>query len=194
MKMRQAKDSAEIFDLISKLSSEAEWSDEDLKEALWEEGVDSDHLVKQVMTGVKQWLDAPAPKIDSNEESESQSIGEALPLLGMLKNSTGRSAIAIAKSMDVSVAFLSAVARYPTAVPDSWREELAGRAERSLGIDSKAFMESMSRAVPRGIAAFRERHSYSTTEITYKGVLERSGMSSKAKQFWLELATKAKSR
>ena len=54
MRKRTDKASAEILDQINKASSETEWAAQELDEALRENGVDPDQLVRSVITNIRR--------------------------------------------------------------------------------------------------------------------------------------------
>jgi hypothetical protein len=54
-KKEPAKDSAELFRRIRRLSCEAEWSDEELREGLREEGINPNELVGRILADVKRF-------------------------------------------------------------------------------------------------------------------------------------------
>jgi hypothetical protein len=181
--------STEVFAQISELSGEAEWTVEELDAALREDGVDPNRLVSMVMEDVRPLLGGT----EHNAEYEGATLGEALPLIGMLKNATGLSLTAIAKAINVTSGFLSEIARHPKSIPESWREEITTRAARSLNVDANLVRESMTRNLPQVGYALREA-SHSADAATYRGILDRSGMTPSDKQFWLNLVTRESSR
>jgi hypothetical protein len=180
--------STDVFAQISELSGEAEWTLEELDAALREAGVDPNRLVNMVMEDVRPLLGSAA----HDAEYEGATLGEALPLIGMLKNATGLSLTAIAKAINVTSGFLSEIARHPKALPESWREEITTRAARALNVDATLVRESMMRNFPQVDYALREA-SHSADAATYRGILDRSGMAPKDKQFWLNLAAQESS-
>ncbi|MGB8510321.1 MAG: hypothetical protein WCD76_18230, partial [Pyrinomonadaceae bacterium] len=93
----------------------------------------------------------------------------------------------IAREMDVPVAFLSAVGRYPNVVPMSWRRELADRAERKLKVPAPVVMNSFEHPYQEQMAASRDG-AYETENVTYENILDQAGMAGEARQFWLSLA------
>jgi hypothetical protein len=115
-----------------------------------------------------------------------------LPLLGILRKYTGLRPSAIARAMHVSVAFLSAVARYPKAVPESWRLELAARAERIWQIARSEILASFEHPFTQAIAASRNT-PYAAEAVSYHEILDRSGLSPEAREFWLKLAAEKSS-
>ena len=184
--------STDVFNHISELSGEAEWTVEELDTALREDGVDPSRLVNMVMADVRPLLGGAARGVEHDAEYEGATLGEALPLIGMLKNATGLSLTAIAKAINVTSGFLSEIARHPKAIPESWREEITTRAARALNVDTNLVRESMTRSLPQVNYALREA-SHSADAATYRGILDRSGMTPKDKQFWLSLATRESS-
>lgn len=184
--------SADVFDHISELSREAEWTVEELDAALREDGLDPNHLVNMVMADVRPLVADAARGVEPDAEYQSSSLGESLPLIGLLKNATGLSLTAIAKAINVTSGFLSEVARHPKAVPDSWREEIATRVARALRVEANLVRESMTQGLHQGDYALREA-LHSADAATYRGILDRSGMNPKDKQFWLTLAARESS-
>ncbi len=124
----------------------------------------------------------------SRGQKESAGSGAPLPLLGFLREHTGLRPNAIARAMEVSVAFLSALARYPRAVPRSWRLEIAARAERIWQIDPRQILSSLERPFEQAVAASRDT-PYPAEAISCREILDRSGLSPEAREFWLKLAT-----
>jgi hypothetical protein len=174
-------DSSELLHRISRLSSEAEWTTEELRDALREGGVDPDHLVRRVMTDIEPLLAAsPHPQPTSLR-----------PLLGALRQQTNLPPSAIAKAMDVSVTFLSAVSRSPKVVPERWRQELASRAERALQVDQRLVMASLTQPFQYELAASRDTPYATEVVRSYEDILERADMPAEARQYWRTLAEDA---
>ena len=173
-----------ILEQIGELSAEADWTDEELDAALLEDGVDPDTLVHKVMAEI-------APFLENRSETSSVidfSVGGSLPLIELFRKSTKLSLSAIAKVLDVSTGFLTEIARHPTAIPQKWREELITRATHSLNIDRTLICQALTTVWPERGRALSE--GYRPAEvITYRGILDRSGMTSNEKQFWLNLAS-----
>ena len=182
-------DSTELLHRLSRLSSEAEWTTEEVQEALREGGVDPEQLVCRVLTQVKRLLqESPAPSPQDPADAPEASEGEAsLPLLGELRQRTRLPPSAIAQAMKVPVTFLSAVARYPKAVPESWQQELAARAEHTLRVDRRIVLRALTHPGQYEMAASRDT-PYSTEAVSYEEILAQAGMSPEATQFWRTLA------
>jgi hypothetical protein len=173
-----------ILEQIGELSAEADWTDEELDAALLENGVDPNTLVHSVMTEI-------APFLENRRETSSVidcGVGGSLPLIELFRKSTNLSLSAIAKVLNVSTGFLTEIARHPTAIPQKWREELIIRATHGLHIDQTLIYQALMTALPeRGLALSQ---GYRPADvITYRGILDRSGMTSNEKQFWLNLAS-----
>lgn len=176
--------SIDILERIGELSAQAEWTDEELDKALLEQGVDPYELVRMVMTEIE-------PILQNRSELSRVTdvgVGGSLPLIEVLRRNTNLSISAIAKTMDVSAGFLIEIARHPTAIPDKWREELINRATRLLDIEPTLIRRTLMTALPEHGAGLGQI-SRPTDTITYRGILDRSGMGRKEKQFWLNLAS-----
>lgn len=185
-KRKPITDSAELFRRINRLGGEAEWTDEELREALREGGVDPDQLVNGVRAKFEHLK-------NSSQEASPQATGvkketlAPLPLLGELREQTGMRASQIAEAMDVTVPFLSAVARYPKAVPAPWRDELVTRAQRKLpGVKADPLRRSIEHPFQAEMAANRDM-PYATEEVDYENILSQSGLTDDQKQFWRSL-------
>jgi len=180
-------DPSDLLHHIRRLSCEADWDGDELDEALREGGVDPHHLVSRVMADIQRHLQAessaPPPPADR--------AGPALPLLVALRDSTRLQPSAIAAALEVPVPFLSLVSRHPTAVPMTWRQELARRAEQRLEIDQEAVLQSFASAFQFDLAARRETSYPSNTVQHYEDILERSDMTPEVRQFWQHLAGEA---
>ncbi len=182
--------SGEILNRISELSSEADWTDEELDQELLENGIDPNQLVNEVMTVVRKYL--PQKKETSNKINEAESDGP-LPLLGMLKKRTGLQPTVIAKALNLPVPFLSNISRYSRVVPKSWQLEIAKRAEQLLHINAKEILHCLEQRVQYNMAASRDE-PYKKDDISYQTILDRSNLSLEEKQFWLNLATEVSSQ
>jgi hypothetical protein len=166
---------AELLHRISRLSGDAEWTTAELRDTLRDGGVDPDRLVHRVMADVQPLL-----------EGAPESV--ARPLLGMLQQHTHLPPSAIARAMEVPVTFLSAVSRYPRAVPDRWRQELASRAERALQVEPDLVMASLKQPFQYALAASRDTPYATDVVSSYEDVLARSGMPAAAQHYWRTLA------
>ncbi len=178
---KSVNDSTELLHRISQLSHEAAWTTDELREALKEGGVDPDRLVSRVMADVKLLLDS-APEAQATN---------SLPLLGILRQRTQLAPSAIANAMQVPVTFLSAVSRYPQAVPLGWQQELARRAERQLQVEQRVVIDSLLQPFEYELAASRATPYSDDTVQSYEDILDRSGMSDEACAYWRDLATDA---
>src|SRR5215208_2640537 len=124
-------DSAELFRRINRLGAEAEWTTDELREALREEGIDPDRLVNNTRGKIDQLL----KKERAVDAQGADASAAPASLLAKLREHTRLPATKIALEMEVPVPFLAAIGRYPKAVPISWRKELDARAECKLGTD-----------------------------------------------------------
>lgn len=180
------KDGAELFQSINRSSAEAEWTTDELRQELREGGVDPDQLVKSArakLEELRRGSTEHAKGVEATDASVHQSV------LAELRERTGAPASQIAREMEVPVAFLSAVGRYPKVVPMSWRRELAARAERKLNVSAPVVMNAFEHPYQEQMAALRDT-AYETETITYENILDQAGMSGETRQFWLSLATK----
>lgn len=181
--------SEDILNRISELSSEADWTDEELDQELLENGIDPKQLVNEVMTVVRKYV---TPKENDNNVDE---VGknEPLPLLGLLKKRTGLRPIDIAKALNLPIPFLSNISRCSKVVPRSWQLEMAKRVEQSLRIDTKETLHCLEQQFQYNMAASRDEPYKKDDNISYKTILDRSSLSPEEKQFWLSLATEVSS-
>ena len=167
-------DGSELLHRLSRMSSVAAWTTDELRDALREGGADPDRLVRAVMADVKRQLDS-TPR----------------PLLGVLQQHTNLPPSAIAEAMQVPVTFLSAVSRYPKVVPATWREELARRAARTLRVESGVVLESLAQPFQYELAASRDAPYSTETVGSYEDILARAGMRAEVEQYWRDLAMDA---
>lgn len=176
MQERQSgTDGSELLHRLSRVSSEAAWTTNELRDALREGGVDPDRLIRTVLADVKRQLDA-APQ------------STARPLLGVLQQHTKLPPSAIAEAMQVPVTFLSAVSRYPKVVPAPWRAELARRAAHALRVEPRAVLESLAQPFQYELAASRDTPYSAETVESFEDILARAGMSAEVEQYWRTLA------
>jgi len=177
---KQIREIDELFRLINRISSEADWGDGELRDEIKASGVNPEQLV----SSVKSHIDEIRSPIHAGTRKEPSRF--PLPLLGELKRRSKLSASEIAQKLGVSVAFLSAVERNPEVIPSSWRDELAARAERALQISRDVVVAVLETPLHLEVSTFNDRLSEGM--ITYEDILEMSGMEESTKQFWLELA------
>lgn len=170
------KDVDGVFRSINRMSGEAEWHREELRDEINASGLDADRLVDNVKARVSQML----------SKSEDEIL--LLPLLNELKRRTRLSASEIALRLGVPLAFLSAMERYANLIPFGWRSELANRAERSLQISGEILLATFEVPTHPPVAALRDP-SLQHEKLNYEKILEEAGMDEAMIQFWLSLAS-----
>ncbi len=181
---KSIKDGAELFQSINRSSAEAEWTTEELRKELREGGVDPDGLVKgarEKLEELRRTSTERAAVAEAADAPVQQSV------LAELRARTGVTASRIAREMEVPVAFLSAVGRYPKVVPMSWRRELASRAERKLNVPAPVVMGAFEHPYQEQMAALRDT-AYETEDVTHENILDQADMTGEARRFWLSLA------
>lgn len=182
---KPVRDTDEMFRRINRESADAGWTGEELRDSLRAGGVDPEQLVCNVRARVEHLIrrsEGTAARVP--EEVDKTAL---LPLLREIRKRTGLMAPDIAVGMGVPLAFLSAVERYPQAVPSSWRAELAVRAERGLRISRDVVIASLEAPRWLGLAALSDASS-ADDAMSYEGILEQSGMDDDARRYWLSLA------
>ena len=107
---------------------------------------------------------------------------EARPFLAILRDATGESVEAIAASMEVTADFLVDLSDHGTVLPLKARAELVRRAAGMLDVGETEAVASFDVASVRR-AASRDR-AYPTTEVTFRELVERSGLSEEQKRYW----------
>lgn len=178
MKKRTDRSGAEVIDRISKASSEAEWSDAELDEALSENGVDTGRLVRSV-TGHVAGLVRGA--VEAGEAAR-----EPLPVLGVWREKTRLKPRAIAEALGVSVAFVSDVNRHVKDLPRRWVLTLARRAQERLGVPVDVTLRAFDSPFQFARASSRDE-AYEQTCPTCEELLRRSGMPEAEQRFWIDL-------
>lgn len=184
MKKRTDKSGAEVINEISQASTEADWSEEELDEALRENDIDPDQLVRSVISNIKQRV-KEMPNADGIEKPAAPAQ-EPLPVLGIWRERTKLKPRAIAKALGVTVTFISDVNRHVKDLPRQWLITLAGRAREALGVPEDVTMGAFDRPFEFARAASRE-DAYEETCPTCEDLLRRSGMSEEQQQYWLGL-------
>ncbi len=184
---KASRNSEDLFNRIHSLSDEAEWSVDELREVLRDEGIDPDKFVKDIKTRIKDLLKV------SPRESEQQNESASASLLPRLRLLTGLKATAIAEKMGVSVSFLSDLSSYPDVIPFGARKESAKRAAISFpGVAELDVLNSFSYALLQPAAAFRD-DPFPEEEVDFEKIVRRSDMSEEQKQYWLSLAEEEQS-
>jgi hypothetical protein len=181
---KPVEESGKLLQRISRWSSDAHWTTAELRDALRQGGIDPDHLVRQVMSDIQPLLEASDTAPDINRDVPR-------PLLVALREHTQLAPSAIAEAMDVPVTFLSVLSRYPTAVPERWRQELAHRAQRQLDMEPHVVLDAFATPLLYELAASRDTPYASDAVRGYEELLERSGLSPEARPFWQALAADA---
>jgi hypothetical protein len=177
------RNSEELFQRIHKLSDEAEWSVDELREALIDEGIDPDQLVKEIKIKIQELSNVAPPFLP-----EKQSGYDSLPLLPRLRQITGMKATAIAEKMGLSVTFLSDLSSYPDVIPFRARKELARRAVNNLpGVSERDVLDSFNFGSYQQAAAYRDT-PFPEEKIGFEKIIQRSDMSEEQKQYWFSLA------
>jgi hypothetical protein len=177
------RNSEDLFERISKLSDEAEWSVDELREALIDEGIDPDQLVKEIKVKIEELSHVSPPFL-----SEKQSGHDSLPLLPRLRQITGMKATAIAEKMGLSVTFLSDLSSYPDVIPFRARKELARRAVNNLpGVSERDVLDSFNFGSYQQAAAYRDT-PFPEEKISFEKIVGRSDMNEEQRQYWFSLA------
>jgi hypothetical protein len=96
------RSSEALIERIQRLSAEAEWSLDELREVLTDAGIDPEEFVKDIKTRIKDLLNASPER----PEQKAQDKYDSLPLLAKLRRITGLKATAIAEKMGTPVPFL----------------------------------------------------------------------------------------
>ncbi|MBO0801415.1 MAG: hypothetical protein J2P31_21555 [Blastocatellia bacterium] len=175
---RSTQNSEELFSRIRRLSDEANWSVDELRDALRAEGIDPDQLVKEIRTKIEELSDISPPQPDH----------ELLPLLPNLRRITGLKATAIAEKLGLPVTFLSDLSSHPQLVPWRARRELAKRASASLpGAGERDVLNSFDYGLYQQAAAYRDA-PFPEEEIDFEKMVRRSDMTEEQIQYWLSLA------
>lgn len=195
-------DSTELLHRISRLSSEAAWTTEEVQEALRAGGVDPDQLVCRILTQVKRLLqESPAPSsedpADAPEAEERHGQrGETVAaqpqsLLECFRARTGWKPSVIASTLEVTPIFLSDLSRYRHVVPWQAQEALADRAAQRLpNVQRTDVLQIFAHASPARVAAFRQAPYPETEPMTYAEMINHSGMPAEAQHFWRSFAEK----
>jgi len=166
-----------VFRSINRMSAEAEWHREELRDEISASGLNAERLVNNVKARVSEMLSRSGDKIS------------LLPLLNELKRRTRLSASDIARKLGVPLLFLSTVERYADIIPSAWRSELADRAERSLQVSRELVLATLE--IPAlEVAALRDP-ALRDEKLSYEKILEESGIEESERRFWLSLVSGA---
>ncbi len=126
--------------------------------------------------------------IETHRSVDGQTRAKPKPFLALVRDATGESVHAIAAAMDVTADFLVDLTENGGVLPMAARAELIRRA-RSMrvthDINEDAALESFDVLSLRR-AASRDQ-AYPASNLTYTGLVERSGLSEEQKRFWLGL-------
>jgi hypothetical protein len=110
-------------------------------------------------------------------------------LLGLLCGETGKSPTAVAAEMeDTTLGLIMMFARYPELVPSGPRRAFARRAHRAHQVSRNTITRKFEETSQFARAASRSG-AYSTDPTSYEELLNRAGLSSELRAFWLRLQT-----
>lgn len=179
MRNKKNVSSAEILDRIRRMSATAEWTDEELDEALTQSGLDPNKLASAAVSTVRRLNES----LISTKVEASESTEESVPLLGIYRKRTNLKPAAIAKALGVSATFISDLNRHAKIVPQTWRKALAGLAKDKLGIPIEITLRSFAQPFVAPRAASRD-DAYSEDTTSCEQLLDRSGMSEDKKTYW----------
>ena len=175
------RSSEALIERIRRLSDEAEWSVDELREVLIDAGIDPDQFVKDIKTRIKELLSA-------SPDRQEQSDYDSLPLLPRLRRITGLKATTIAEKMGAPVLFLSDLSSHPNVIPFRARKEFARRAANNLpGVSERDVLDSFERGLRQQAAAFRDA-PFPDEEVDFEKIVRRSDMSDAEQQYWLSLS------
>jgi hypothetical protein len=170
------RSSEALIERIRRLSDEAEWSEDELREVLIDAGIDPDQFIKDIKTRIKELL---------NASPERQERSDLLP---RLRRITGLKATAIAEKMGAPVLFLSDLSAHPNVIPFRARKEFARRAANNLpGVSERDVLDSFERGLRQQAAAFRDA-PFPDEEVDFEKIVRRSDMSAAEQQYWLSLS------
>ncbi|HEV2663930.1 MAG TPA: hypothetical protein VG324_03420 [Blastocatellia bacterium] len=178
------RNSEALIERIRRLSDEAEWSVDELREVLMDAGIDPDQFIKDIKTGIKELLNASPERPEQNAQIDFDS----LPLLPRLRRITGLKATAIAEKMGAPVPFLSDLSSHPNVIPFRARKEFARRAANSLpGVSERDVLDSFERGLRQQAAAFRDG-PFPDEGVDFEKIVRRSDMSADEQRYWLSLS------
>lgn len=176
------RSSEDLIERISRLSDEADWSADELREVLIDAGIDPEDFIKDIKTRIKELL---ATSSEEKGEQKEQPEYDSLPLLPMLRRITGLKATAIAEKMGAPAPFLSDLSSHPKVIPFRARKEFARRAANNLpGVSERDVLDSFERDFPQQAAAYRDA-PFPDEEVDFEKIVRRSDMSDEEKQYWL---------
>jgi hypothetical protein len=181
---RAPQNSEDLFKRIRSHSDEAEWSVDELREVLIDEGIDPDQFVKDIKTRIKELLNV---RPEQSEQSAQNDYGST-PLLPRLRKITGLKATDIAEKMGLSVPFLSDLSSHPNVIPFRARKESARRAANNLpGVSERDALDSFGYGSYQQAAAFRDT-PFPEEEVDFEKIVRRSDMTDEEQQYWLSLS------
>ncbi|MGH9752975.1 MAG: hypothetical protein ACREA2_09340, partial [Blastocatellia bacterium] len=166
-----------LIECIRRLSDEAEWSVDELREVLIDAGIDPDQFIKDIRTRIKEVLSASPEQPERNYDS--------LPLLPRLRRITGLKATTIAEKVGTPVPFLSDLSGHPNVIPFRARKEFARRAANNLpGVNEQDVLDSFEYGLHQQAAAFRDA-PFPEEEVDFEKIVQRSDMSDEEQRYWL---------
>jgi hypothetical protein len=178
------RNSKAFIERIRRLSDEAEWSADELREVLTDAGIDPDQFIKDIKTRIKDLLNASPERPEQNPQDDYAS----LPLLPRLRLITGLKATAIAEKIGTPVPFLSDMSSHPNVIPFKARKEFAMRAVNNLpGVSERDVLDSFEHGLHQQAAAFRDG-PFPEEEVDFEKIVRRSDMSDEEQRYWLSFS------
>ena len=196
--------SLEIMDRINEFTKDADWTVEELREELLNEGINPDELVEKVRKNIlpflseNQKIENVEPKrtfglITNNYEipalaEQVENSDEEFPtLLSLLRKFTGDMPSNIAQKLEVNVPFLRGCSDFSEEIPKQWKKELIKKVGNVYPFVDKNKVEQVVESPKILKKAALRSNEYSGTRMSAEDILEKSGMDKEVQNFWLRL-------
>jgi len=209
-KKEPKSNSLEIMNRINEFTKDADWTVEELREELLNEGINPDKLVENVRKNILPFLSKNQEETKDKEPKRNfgliskisenlirneqvEDSGEAFPtLLSLLRKFTGDMASKIAQQLEVNVPFLKGCSDYSEQVPPQCKKELIRRVGNVYPfVDKNKVEQVVENPKPLKKAALRSEE-YSGSQMSFEEIVEKSDLDSETQKFWLELARENK--
>jgi hypothetical protein len=208
MNAKKKNENGEILDRINQFTRDADWSIEELRADLRNEGVDPDELIKKVRQRINPLLQKDNKKIDEPEqkthknkftlisnnspvpkenEQSQYSVNNAPTLLALICQVTTDTPSLIAQTLGITTAFMKLLNDYCKSIPRSWKRWLIKIVCEKYPLNEKDVEAVVEEPRTLQKAAFRSKE-YKAKILTPEEILKISRLSDETQKFWLDLS------
>ncbi len=207
MNAKKKNENAEILDRINQFTKDADWSVEEIRNELINEGVNPDVSLKNIRQRIHQLLQKDEEIVENTKEKTNKykfslisnnlevsnqneqckiSINNAPTLLALICQVTTDTPSYIAQKLGITTSFMKLVNDHCRSIPTPWKWRLINLVCENYPLEEKAVESVIENPQTLQKAALREKE-YTTKEISPEEILKISKLNDEAQKYWLKL-------